>query len=268
MRTIAKLQVLGILSAFLVGCGGGSDGSGSSGTCANIAGTWDSSETVDGSACGEGTFTQQQTYTITQTGCAITIAVPGTTFTGTVSGSHLSWTGSFPSDGGTTTITGMNLTLASDQGSATGTASWTWSGSGTSCPGTTQVTATKRGGTSTGTGAEGAFCAKMVECGSGDQATCQPLAQIMLQGIVPDPDYFQTCVQGLQCSQLLDQTAVQGCVNLDEAATVCSGASLHACAQTGKCVDVSCATACGYLGLSYDHCAFDASKNHDVCYCG
>jgi hypothetical protein len=268
MRTIAKLQVLGVVSALLAACGGGSSGSESSGTCANIAGTWDSSETVDGSACGSGIFTQQRAYTITQTGCAISVTVSGATFTGTISGSHLSWSGSYPEDGGTTTITGMNLTLSSDEGTASGTASWTWSGSGTTCAGTTQVTATRRGGTSTGAGAEDAFCAKMVQCNYSDQASCQPVAEMMLGGIVPDPDYFQTCVQGLQCSQLLDQTAVQGCVNLDDAATVCSGANLHACAQTGKCVDVSCATACGYVGASFDHCGFDASKNHDACYCG
>ncbi|HTP26190.1 MAG TPA: hypothetical protein VMK12_11080, partial [Anaeromyxobacteraceae bacterium] len=79
--------------------------------------------------------------------------------------------------------------------------------------------------------------------------------------------YFATCIQGLQCSQLTDQTAVQGCVNLSNSATVCNGSTLHACANSGPCVDVNCQSTCSALGYSFDHCGTDTTKGHDVCYC-
>jgi hypothetical protein len=149
MRVITKVSVLGLFSsALLAACGSGSGGSGNTGSCENIAGEWDSTELVDGLACPDSaTDTRYRTYKITQSGCAITVAVTGpvagVTFTGTISGTHLSWAGSFPDGSGTTTITGMDLTLSDDKKSVSGTASWTWTGSGTSCSGTTSVTATK-----------------------------------------------------------------------------------------------------------------------------
>jgi hypothetical protein len=99
-------------------------------------------EVVDGSACGEGTYTDNKTYVITQSGCDITLTNSGLTFHGSIDGSNLSWSGSYSEGTGTTTITGMAVTLSSDLGTATGTAHWTWTGSST-CSGTTQITATK-----------------------------------------------------------------------------------------------------------------------------
>jgi hypothetical protein len=266
MSAMARSSAVGLLgSMLLAACGGGGGGAG---TCESVSGTWTSAEVVDGSACGEGTTTQQNSYAVTQSACDITVASNGATFSGSVSGTHLSWRGSFPQGGGTTAITSMDLVLSSDQTTATGKVSWTWSGGGQSCSGTTQITATRAGPSSAQVkAATDALSAKLIQCGLGSQAQTDSLAAAILQGVVPDPTYFGACIQALDCSQLMSAPAIQGCVNLDDAATVCSGASLHACAKTGPCIDVTCSTACGYVGYSFDHCGFDPSKGHDVCYC-
>ncbi len=267
MKSAAKVPALGfICSVLLATCGNGGKDPGGPGSCANIAGTWGSTEIVDASACGNGSYTEQHTYLIAQTDCAITVTSAGANFSGVVDGRHLSWTGSYPADSGTTTIKKMDVVLSDDQ-RASGTVSWAWAGSGKSCSGTTRIAATKKGQASSKPAGVDAFCAKVVQCQAADEQTCESSATLILQGMIPDPDYFQTCMQNLQCSQLSDQTALQACVNLDNAATRCNGQSLHACARTGRCVDVSCSTACGDAGLSFDHCAFDPTKSHDVCFC-
>ncbi len=263
---IAKAPALGVFfSAVLAACGGGSGGTDN---CVNIAGTWNSTEVVDETRCNGVIHTEYRTFTITQVGCDVTVTFPGASVHGTVSGNKLSMTGNYPDDSGTITITGSDVALLED-GTVKGTASWTWNGSSGSCNGTTGITLTSGAQQPSNPAGVDAFCTKAVQCQLTDQQTCESLLAPLLLGVVPDPDHFQTCVQSLQCSELMDQTAVQGCLDIDDAATRCNAdtTTLHACAQTGRCIDVTCSTACGYLGQSFDHCGFDPSKNHDVCFC-
>jgi hypothetical protein len=129
----------------LVGCGGGGGGGSSScSKCDNVAGTWNTSEYVDNTACDGSTYTDYRTYLVTQSGCSLTVVPEGSglSMSGKICGSTLSWSGSYPESGGTSHITSMTMNL---EGTTTfsGTAHWTWSGSGSSCSGSTEVTATK-----------------------------------------------------------------------------------------------------------------------------
>ena len=139
---------IGLLSTLLglaTGCSG-DDVSGSStcSGCSNVAGVWDTSEAVDGTACGNGTYTQTNSYLVTQTGCSLTVKPVSSslTFQGTICNDTLSWSGSYPEGDGTTTITSSSYTLSGS--SLSGTARWTWSGSGRSCSGSTVVNGTKQ----------------------------------------------------------------------------------------------------------------------------
>ncbi len=112
--------------------------------CQNVAGTWSVTEISDERNCGGGSAeTEHMTYSISQDGC--NISVTNVTygvgpFTGTVNGNHISWSGSFPEEGGTTAAnTSLNISCSSLSGSA----SWTWSGFGEVCSGTTQISGTR-----------------------------------------------------------------------------------------------------------------------------
>lgn len=125
-------------------CGGGGDGdSHHNGTCANAAGTWNMTERVDATDCGEGTYTENVTYTVTQSGCNITVVPssnPGLRFSGSINGNKLSWQGSWPEDDGTTTA---KISATIDGDSISGSSSWSWSDGTDSCNGTTQITGTR-----------------------------------------------------------------------------------------------------------------------------
>jgi hypothetical protein len=141
---IAILLVIGLLG--LVACGGGGGGGSSSSCteCENAAGTWDTQEHIQSAACGEDSW-DYNTYAVTQSGCSLTVVPVGSglSFKGSICGSTLSWSGSYPEGVGTTKITSMTMTLAGTT-TFSGTAHWSWSGPGyPSCSGTTQVTATK-----------------------------------------------------------------------------------------------------------------------------
>jgi hypothetical protein len=69
--------------------------------------------------------------------------VPGTTFPGTVSGSDVSWTGSYPSASGTVTVNSVNSALSADLTTLTGSFAWTYAGR-TQCTGTTSFNLVKR----------------------------------------------------------------------------------------------------------------------------
>ena len=60
--------------------------------------------------------------------------------TGIVDGNHISWSGSYPEEGGTTTA---NINLNISGNSLNGSASWTWSGFGEVCSGTTRISGTR-----------------------------------------------------------------------------------------------------------------------------
>ncbi len=137
----------------LAGCGGGGGGGGDAGgssttpvstSCVNAAGDWSTQETVNGTDCGTGVFDEYFNYTVSQNSCAITVVDDvGNPFIGNISGDGISWTGSFPKDGGTITITDMSLTIAPNGGSLSGPASWTWSDGTRSCSGVTNIAGTR-----------------------------------------------------------------------------------------------------------------------------
>lgn len=152
MERKKPMRCLSFISLFILmisACGGGGGGGGSepalTSTCADVAGTWTTTEQVNATACGEGTFTEHLTYTITQNGCTITVVPQGTNlkFTGNVNGNKMGWSGSYPEEGGTTTINSLTVTISADGNSFSGSASWTWSDGRSSCSGTTQSTGTR-----------------------------------------------------------------------------------------------------------------------------
>lgn len=118
----------------------------SSTTPADFAGIWHIRETVDATNCGEGVYLDAWTAQVSQTGVSISILdSAGDTYQGTVSGNTASWTGSFPDDGGTTTITSLTLTISGD--TISGSSTWTWTNGVDNCSGTTQIQAQRNGAT-------------------------------------------------------------------------------------------------------------------------
>ena len=152
MKTI-KVYVIILVSAAAIAmtatCGSSGGGSNNnactaSGTCSvNVTGTWSTTEQVSASACGSA-HTDYNSYTVSQTGCNVVVSASGAgPFNGSVNGSQICWTGSYSQNGGTTTITSLNLTVDASGTSFQGTSHWTWSDGNTSCSGTTQVYGTK-----------------------------------------------------------------------------------------------------------------------------
>jgi hypothetical protein len=143
IRNLHYLCLIGVIALGLmaiVGTGGGGGGDGGTGECVDVSGTWSTTEVVDDTGCGGIIYTEYNTYTVTQNGCNITV-IPsdGGSFSGTVSGNQINWSGSWQEGGGTVTAN-ISLTISGD--SLSGSSSWTWS-DGYSCPGTTQITGTR-----------------------------------------------------------------------------------------------------------------------------
>jgi len=118
--------------------GGGGEGAPPT-TCENVAGTWSTTDVVDGRDCGNEIYTKYTTATVTQDGCNITVAISGETYSGTVNGSQINWTATWEEDGGIGTTT-QSLTVSGD--ALTGGAAWNWSDGTDSCSGTTQISGT------------------------------------------------------------------------------------------------------------------------------
>ena len=74
-----RLFLLLLSALIFTACGGGGDSSSPPGTPVNVAGTWSTTERVNATACGEGTYTEYLTYTVTQSGSNITVRPQGTT---------------------------------------------------------------------------------------------------------------------------------------------------------------------------------------------
>ncbi len=113
-------------------------------SCQVVEGTWDTTETVDATNCSEGVYTQYRTYQVAQNGCIIDVTIDGLTYSGTVSGTQLSWFGSFPEDGGTTSASVSLIFTGTNLG---GLSSWTWTDGGQSCSGTTTISSSRSAGT-------------------------------------------------------------------------------------------------------------------------
>lgn len=146
LSRLLRILLLLLATGSLLACGGSDDddNDGGSSTPGNFAGTWSISEVVDASDCGEGIYTTTYSITVTQSGSSISVVTPVGTFSGTVSGNSLSWTGSYPEDGGTTTIDSLTGNLSGS--TISGTSSWSWTDGAFSCSGTTTWTGTRTSG--------------------------------------------------------------------------------------------------------------------------
>jgi hypothetical protein len=107
---------------------------------ADLTGTWTITETGVSDCPAKSTFTRgPYQATIEQLNGHLTVQAFSSSLTGSIAGDNVSWTGSYPEDGGTTTVTSMTLTVDVDGNILTGTAEWTWSDGRVSCAGTSQA---------------------------------------------------------------------------------------------------------------------------------
>lgn len=136
-----------VCATVLSSCGGGGGGS-DGGSCVDISGVWNITETAGSNTCGDPAGQAvQHVYTVVQNGCSFTATTSDArTYNGTVSGNNVSWTGSNPGSGGTITVTGTSITAASDGNSMNGSGNWTWSNGNPSydCSGTTSISGARQ----------------------------------------------------------------------------------------------------------------------------
>lgn len=105
---------------------------------------WDISESIDGTACGEGHSTASYEVSVNLIdNNQLEVTTPKGTYSAILNNNLLTWTGSHPDDGGDIT-TNLTLTRAADCNSASGSSSWSWTDGTTSCSGTTTFTAQRR----------------------------------------------------------------------------------------------------------------------------
>lgn len=145
LRPLFSLLWCALLLMAPLGCGDDDDGSGPGllTPSTDLTGNWSISETVDATDCGEGIYDDSYTAAVVQNGNTLSVTIGGLVFNGTISGSRVSWTGSFPEDGGTTTITSMTLTVDPAGDGLSGDSAWRWSDGADTCSGTTTVTGSK-----------------------------------------------------------------------------------------------------------------------------
>jgi hypothetical protein len=134
-------RIAGVLLALAVAaCGGGGGGGGGSGggaaggPPASVGGNWTVTEASTSNTCGDPVNPPYQ-ITIAQNGSSITVTTPAGTFAGSLNGQVLNWSGSYPDNGGTTTINSLTATVSGSTFS--GTSSWTWTDGTKTCGGTT-----------------------------------------------------------------------------------------------------------------------------------
>ena len=78
-------------------------------------------------------------WNVTQSGNNVTVRSGGITLNGTIAGNTLSLQGSYFEDGGTTTVTGANITIGVSGDSLSGPSVWTWSDGFETCSGSTTL---------------------------------------------------------------------------------------------------------------------------------
>jgi hypothetical protein len=108
-------------------------------TPADVSGAWYSRIENNLVNCGLSVVIDAQASVISQDDTAITILTSGgNTYSGTVNGDIVEWSGSFDERGGTTTLT-ASVIVSGD--SASGNATWDWTDGTDSCNGTMEITA-------------------------------------------------------------------------------------------------------------------------------
>ncbi len=102
-----------------------------------VNGKWRISEETDATACGEGELIDIYTLNVRQEGSNLTVITNVGTFNATLQGTNMQWMGSYNEDGGVVNNT-VNVAFSSSLNSLTGSSSWTYSGGGTTCSGSSQ----------------------------------------------------------------------------------------------------------------------------------
>jgi len=139
MNATCKVSKRGMLvfcalaASLLAGCGGGGgDGPPPLQTpIGNVSGVWtitEQSQTSPNPECEPPLDPLSDPYplTVTQSGNNLTVFDGTTTFTGTISGSTISWSGSYPEGAGTTTINSLSVTVEPSCNPLSGTSTWTY----------------------------------------------------------------------------------------------------------------------------------------------
>lgn len=101
----------------------------------DIAGSWFVDEFCNQQNCGEPNESQMYNVDVVQNGTNVTLTSFQGTFFGTLSGNVLSYSGSYPEDGGTATFT-ATVTFDASVSNYSGSSSWTWTDGAFSCSGT------------------------------------------------------------------------------------------------------------------------------------
>ncbi|MEL7312862.1 MAG: fibronectin type III domain-containing protein [Pseudomonadota bacterium] len=138
---------LALILVTLSACGGGGGGASSDDPqpipIPAVAGEWQINESLTDD-CGDRDANTSYIATVTQTGAQVVVTYGGVSRSGTMSGNELTWSGSYPEDGGTTTVSSLILTFSGD--TASGSATWSWTDGNLSCSGTSSITATRIAG--------------------------------------------------------------------------------------------------------------------------
>lgn len=144
------MQICTLLVALMLtgGCSGGGGGETTpttqpSSQLANAAGDWAITEYMSSNTCGNEVSStipwDNYHVAVTQNDTVLTVSTNSGTYSGTITGNKFAWTGSYPNNGGTTTITTMTLAIAADGKSLSGAAKWSWSDGSSPCSGITNV---------------------------------------------------------------------------------------------------------------------------------
>ncbi len=129
---VLAVPVVAALVTVLGACGGKGGEPGA--PPATVEGNWTVTETGTSNTCGDA-VDPPYAISIAQNGGAITVTTPAGSFNGTISGNVVTWSGSYPDNGGTTTITSLRATVFGN--TISGTSTWTWSQGSVTCGGTT-----------------------------------------------------------------------------------------------------------------------------------
>jgi hypothetical protein len=137
----ASLAVAAVVPAIASACGG----SNVEAPAVDLSGSWSLQETATGNCPGV-SYPQVRSYTatLTQNGnrLAGSITPAGANWSGSVAGTHVTWSQSRADSGGTIAVD-FSGTAAADGNGISGTATWTWTGSGVSCGGSGTVSGTR-----------------------------------------------------------------------------------------------------------------------------
>lgn len=148
--------ILALVIFTMAGCGGvggGVEGNHPTNALIDVTGSWEITETVTKAddECGIA-LNQVSTWTFgavqevnNVSATATSGAFVGTVFSGIVQGYAIQWTGTYPLEGGTTTITSSNITVYSSNDGLTlhGTENWEWTDGTITCDGEMEVTGNK-----------------------------------------------------------------------------------------------------------------------------